>query len=337
VWTIHASPRPFIDVWYYEQRAAEALLHGDNPWAIDYPNIYGNTAFIDPSLLKNGRVAYHMYPPLSVILTLPGYLLGDARYSLIAATAGAALFLVGAARRLGCERGHPVELAAVALMFQSRGFFLVEQAWTEPFPLLGACALAWAAAGPAPRGLITALFLSAKQYSIFWVPSLWAAGKLTRREILIGVLGAAAILIPFFLWSPDGIWHGLVLFQIQQPFRDDALSVLALIHHEWHAQLPSAVGFAAGALTLTAGLLWIRRRRSQSLGDAALVGAAVYLAFFAFNKQAFFNYYWFSGAMILVAVATQGNPSRASEAAAASLSSRSRKSARSPKRSFSSK
>ncbi len=42
-WMIHASPRPHIDVWMFQQDGARELLHGGNPYAMTFPDIYHST------------------------------------------------------------------------------------------------------------------------------------------------------------------------------------------------------------------------------------------------------------------------------------------------------
>ena len=43
---LRASPKPWIDVWYLQQGAADALWHGYDPYSVAYPNIYGRMANI---------------------------------------------------------------------------------------------------------------------------------------------------------------------------------------------------------------------------------------------------------------------------------------------------
>src|SRR5262249_54795284 len=43
---LRASPKPWIDVWYLQQGAADALWHGVDPYSVTYPNIYGRMANI---------------------------------------------------------------------------------------------------------------------------------------------------------------------------------------------------------------------------------------------------------------------------------------------------
>lgn len=304
-WTINASPAPAIDVWHFHQRAAAVLLDGQNPWATDYPNIYGSTDFIADALLANGRVISYPYPPLSLLLTVPGTIAGDARWSTLAAVAGTAAFAVAAARRRGLPDGHVAELGAVMLLFHTRSFLMIEQGWTEPFVALSAAACAWAL-GHRPAALAVAIgsLLSVKQYGFLLLPALWRQGRVGARALVSGAAIAVAIALPFFLWDPAALWRGVVFFQIAQPFRMDALSVLVWWAHVFGTVPSQTIGFVTAAAA--AALCWIRAPRFGVISPSSvmLTGAATYLAFFAFQKQSAFNYYWFASALLAIVMTT---------------------------------
>lgn len=299
-WTIDASPRPYIDVWHFQQRATELLLNGQNPYAAEYPNIYGHTAFYGEKVLSDRGVRSFAYPPLSLLMALPGRLVGDVRWSLLAAVAGATAFAVATGRRLGLPAGHPAELGVIALLFHPRGFLLIEQGWNEPFLAFGASACGWAlVAGRGPMlWLALAAVLSAKQYGILWAPSLLASGRLLWRDAAGAAAAASLLVIPFLLWDPAAFWRGVFELQLSQPFRADALSMLAWVATATGRELPAAVGFFAALI-----VAWLVVGRAlPTPGNTALGGAAVFLAFFAFNKQAFLNYYWFVESLLALAI-----------------------------------
>jgi hypothetical protein len=105
-----------------------------------------------------------------------------------------------------------------------------------------------------------------------------------------------ATALPFFLWSPRDFVDDVVLFHLRQPFRADALSIPAAIAKATGWRAPDVVALAAaGAAT---ALTW-RRVATTSLATVPLAAAALYMAFFLFAKQAFCNYYYFVGALVL--------------------------------------
>ena len=312
VWMIHVSPRPFIDVWYFEQRAAELLLHGHNPYAADYPNIYGHARWFGAEFLNAaGRVQSHTYPPASVLMTLPGWVIGDVRYSSVASVAGAAALVVAMLRRLGAPAGHFGELGAVVLLFHARSLFLIEQSWTEPFIALAACACAYALVATRHRLLRVALagFLSIKQYGLFWLPSLAVSRRLRLADFAWAIAISAVIALPFFIWDPRALWQGVVAYQFRLGFRGDSLTVPALILARTGKLVWPLIGFVvAGGTALVVAWRQHREHVPVAIERVAIGGGAVYLAFFLFHKQAFFNYYWFAGVFAAMAMAGAAAP-----------------------------
>jgi hypothetical protein len=130
-----------------------------------------------------------------------------------------------------------------------------------------------------------------KQYMVFAVPlalllpqALPPRGE--RRRFIIWLLVPGLLSLPLALWSLKDFWFDVAALQVYQPFRVEALSYLA-----WWAQnhdRPSTVlAFVAALAGL--GLAFWRAPRTPA-GFAAALGT-VLLLFFAFNKQAFCNYY----------------------------------------------
>ena len=137
VWMIHSSPAPHIDVWVFQQNGAAELLHGRNPYAMTFPDIYhstlpGHSAAYGSGLVVNDRLRFgFIYPPLTLLLSTLSYALtGDVRYAQVCA-------LVLAAAFIGYLRpGRLPKLAAALLLFSPRVFFILGRAWTEPFVVL---------------------------------------------------------------------------------------------------------------------------------------------------------------------------------------------------------
>jgi len=290
-----------IDVWFFQQRGAGLLIAGQNPYSSDYENIYGSTtAFYSDKTLRNNRIVSFTYPPLTLLLGLPAKLTGDVRWSLLMAVAGASAFMIGLLRKNGFSPGHPLELVVAAFLFHPRAYFLIEQAWTEPYVALGAAATVWALSTGSATALwlCLALLLSAKQYAVLLFPPLWRSERMRLVDIALAAAAAAAIALPFFLWAPGPFFEGVVVLQFGQPLRPEALSVLAAVAQRTGIILPSVIGFLAAAF-VTALVCW---RVRGDVSKSVLGGAAVFLAFFAFNKQAFFNYYWFGGSLLILSV-----------------------------------
>ncbi len=291
-WMIKASPNPFIDVFVFQRDGAAELLAGKNPYALQYPDIYGNSPFYGEGVSVNGKLNFGFpYLPLSLLLSLPGHVwFGDYRYAQVAASGLAALLLM-------YTRPSPIARALAALyLFHPRAFFVIEQGWTDPFVVMGLSAVVFAATRfPRATPWVFGFFLAIKQYLIFALPAgfLLLPRPVTRREALVffgkASLVVAAITVPFFLWDPKAFWWDVVQLQTVQPFRTEALSYLAWWVSQGHERPSTALAFITATAAVAYGL-W-RMPRTPS-GFASCVTLA-YLCFFAFNKQAFCNYYAF--------------------------------------------
>ena len=299
-WILHQSPNPHIDVFVFQQGGSAALLRGENPYRLTFPDIYGDKPFYGPGLSADGQVDFGFpYPPLSLFLALPGYLLaGDYRYAQLLALLAAGALLAAA------RPGRTGALAAALLLFSPRAFFVLEQGWTEPFvifllALTVACACRWPRALPVALGLL----LASKQTMVF-VPFLalllvgkwdWRAwwGLLWRAGLV-----AAVVSLPLALWAFRPFFYSVVLLQLYQPLRTDALSYAAALARSG-LPAPTWLAFAA-ILPALALALWRGARTPAGFAGGM---ALVYLAFFAVNKQAFCNYYFFALGALCCAVA----------------------------------
>ena len=300
-WMVHGSADPHIDVWVFQQQASQQLLKGHNPYAMTFPDIYhstlpGKQQVYGNGLVVNDRLQFGFpYPPVSLLLAAIGYAVaGDHRYAQAVAIVLAGLFIGY------CRRGRIALLAAALLLFTPRVFFVLGRGWTEPFVvvLLAAtifCAVRRSRWLPAALGL----FLATKQYLVFAVPLTFflLPRDWTWRD-WIGLLFKSAavavvVTLPLALWDFPAYWKSTVTVQQLSPFRWDALSFLVwygfrghLVTEPWTAALWSTLA-ALAAL----GFSWWKSARTPAGFAASL--ALISLVFFAFNKQAFCNYYFF--------------------------------------------
>lgn len=303
-WVIDTAPDPFIDVQVFQRDAVKALFSGHNPWAIRYPNIYGqDSGFYGEGVSVNGTLQFgYLYPPLSLVLAALGQALGgDHRYAQLVCAALAGLLIA-------CIRPGRVGNAMAALfLFTPRGFLIVEQGWTEPYVVFG-LALTVLVALRFPRALpyVLGAVLTVKQYLVLALPLTWlllaqVAGARERRAWLGKVVAVGALLtLPFALWDLSEFWRGVVALQVRQPFRADSLSYLAWWVKNGAQTTSPAYAFGASALALGLSLWRLPRTPHGFAGGASLT----FLTFFAFNKQAFCNYYYFPLGALAVAAAS---------------------------------
>lgn len=305
LWTIRMSPDPHIDVYLFHRDALSSVIKGVNPYLNTIPNIYADNAVYvyGAGIVSNGRVNVGFpYPPLALLLTLPGHLIaGDYRYSLLAAiTLSGALMAYAGSYRWGV-------LAAAVFLFTPRIFYVIELGWNEPLVVLlltatVVCALRTPKYLPLPLGLLFAI----KQYMLLAAPVTFlllphpASWREFTRLFLKAAAVAALVTLPAMLFNAHAFINDVLLFQFRQPFRMDALSYLSWWAESRGTRPPVWIGFAM-LMPATALALW--RAPRTPAGFVAAV-AFIYLVFFAFSKQAFCNYYFFIVGAMCCAVAT---------------------------------
>lgn len=340
IWMVHSSPRPAIDVWEFQQRAANELLHGRNPYAMTFPDIYhstlpGHQQVYGEGLVVNDRLQFGFpYPPVSLLLATIGYAVaGDHRYAQVLAMTLAAVFI-------GCSRrGRTGMLAAAVPLFTPRIFFVLGRGWTEPFVVMLLAATIFCACRRS-RWLPVALglFLATKQYLIFALPLTFfllppsagsgqagVSGADSTPAVATGfsrsipwrdwfslvwksALVAAIVTLPFVFRNYHAFVKSTVTVQELSPFRWDALSYLVWYGFRGHlvTQPLTAVFWSTLAALAALGLSLWKAPRTPAGFAAAL--ALISLAFFAFNKQAFCNYYFFVIGAMCCAIAASFSP-----------------------------
>jgi hypothetical protein len=292
---LDASPRPSIDVWEMQQKAADLLREGKNPYRhLAIKDSYGNVA---------GKLPF-VYPPTVLLTGLAGKLaFGDIRHANLFA-----IVLFGGALR-SIARSAKTSLPAVgedaaALMvwLQARQFTVLEQAWTDVIPLAFlAGGLALRLRGHTRAGVVVlGLALSAKQTMFWFVPLIFLYLDFRRRDWLILAATAAAVMLPFALWDFSAFWQGIVSVQLRLPPRPDAITFMAWWRAKYAVWPGSTwISWVAPAAVLGFGAWRLR----GSLVAFALSAATIYFLFFFFQKHAFANYYYFVSALAALAAA----------------------------------
>ena len=204
---------PQTDVFTFQQLGARALIHGASPYAIRMPNLYPpTTPFYGPGVVDGATNTLNIglpYPPASLMLVLPGYLLaGDVRVADAVAIALAAALIVAA------RPSRWSGVAAAAFLLTPNVFFLVYSSWTEALMALTFSAVMYCALRR-PTALPYALgaFFATKQTSVLAAPLVWllvdGPDRSRRYAILMAqAAGVAAVLtVPFFLWTPAAFWR----------------------------------------------------------------------------------------------------------------------------------
>lgn len=309
---LQASPSPRIDVFAVQQLGAAELFAGRDPYAVNYPNLYGASESVSFFGAYRPQLRCYPYPPLSLLVSAAGFWLAhDVRVAFLALQLLTGALLYAMVRR----RSSTTALGLCALhLLGPRGLFVLEQGWTEPLLMAGitawtALVLHWPRASRRAQlgqGLVLGLVLAAKQYAVLLLPLVlaqrfrpaWPRAALWRTAGL--AVGISALgLLPFLLWHPQDLFEDLVLFQIRQPFRPDALTLPALFHFATGLRAPGALAL----LGATVSLLWSFPRLPRHPAGLLLGAALCCFGFFATAKQAFCNYYSLVAVLLLLCAA----------------------------------
>lgn len=297
--TIRSDPRPNNDVWVFHTDSANALRNGINPYSITFPNIYyPDTWVYAPKVVKGDRLLFgYPYPPLTLAVTSAGHLaLGDPRYAMLLCMAATGMLI-------WTLRPDFIGVAIAAIFLFTPSFpFVLDMGWTEPVQaLLLAGVVVCAIRAPGLLGIALGLLIASKQYMpIVLVLFPLSMQNLDRRKMMRDLLIAAGIAIlvtvPLALWDLKAFTHSVITLQLDQPFRKDALSYLNLWRNGREGWIgPFWVAFAAMGISIA--LCYWRRIRFP------IAAAFCFFMFFAFNKQAFANYYYFVVAALCIAAA----------------------------------
>jgi hypothetical protein len=307
VWMIRASPTPGIDVVVVHKEAMDAFLHKHDPYRISFPNIYGPDwkYYYNPAVVFGDRIGFgYPYPPPSLVLAIPGYqFLGDYRYSELS-------FLIAAAALIGYSRRHTAaKLAAVVLLTTPRGFFILEQGWTEPISIFVVALTTFLLTeGPVRASWAAGLMLATKQYLPFTGLAVLRTLLLDRagwpKALFVILLTGAICILPMALWHPNAFMRSVVWLQTLEPFRTDSLSFLIWADRNGYGR--GSFLWAVGAATVAAVVSLLTTRNTPS-GFAASAAITMF-AMFAFGSKAFCNYYYFVIGALCCALAAFAGP-----------------------------
>ncbi|WP_411284375.1 glycosyltransferase 87 family protein [Lapillicoccus sp.] len=295
-----AAP-PHIDVHVLLTEGSRAFIAGHNPYAMSYPNIYDvqdTLRFYGPGFVVNGEVPFGFpYPPISLLLALPAFALGDVRYT------GLVLLTVLALGVLGDGRARSSRPFAVMLLCAPGAIWMMYGAWTETsiVTLLGFALWAIRRQRYTTAAVLLGLLFVSKQYFFVALPCLWMLRPLaTRARVATFSASAAAATLPWLVADPPAFVRSLVGYQLAPPWREDSLSLVGEVIRNvggadigWLRVLP----VAAGLLVAT-----IYSRRSSATASHFATGLALsLLATVMLSKNAVLNYYFLVGGALLLA------------------------------------
>jgi hypothetical protein len=290
---LRVSGMPDIDVYRFQQEGSAALLRGDNPFAMTFLNTAGpDSPYYSPEVLDGDRLNFgFIYPPLSLLLAIPGYVVaGDYRYGGLAAVSLTA-FLIGSMRPGPLAIG-----AALLVLFAPVTGFVLYWGWTDPFVVV-LLALTAVLAGRRAAGTPFALglLIASKQYvaPLYLLAIVLLRGARRRVGLAkfasVPLVVASATIAPFLVWDAGALLYSTITVHLLQPFRIDSLSIPAMLARNGIlTPVPGWLPFIAAAAAMGV-VLWRTPRTTAGFCVGAVV---VLMTFFVLSKQAFLHYYF---------------------------------------------
>jgi hypothetical protein len=292
------APQPPIDVFTWTQTSVQALLHRVNPYTVVAPDVYHGR--YDPGY----TVSVYPYMPATLLAFAPWVgALGDFRFALAASVVVTVVLLHRIGRRLGVSP-RLTSAAALAIVLHPSGPRMIESGWTEPVMVAGATLFVYfALQNPRGIGQAATFFLlpAFKQYVIAPAVLYLLRGRQMLRPPAIVAAGAvgAATVVPFLIWNWQATLSGMV-FQMQAPQvpRLGSTSLVALLATT--SGVYPAKWTSAAVQLVVGGLAWWRLK-DHGLSGLLLASALSLFATFLVGWQAFVNYYYFIGALLILA------------------------------------
>lgn len=280
---VAGSPRALIDVWVILQGAAAGMWRGDNPYTMRFGQV--------PAGQVNDCFNYL---PATFAVPAPGWwLLGDVRYTEAALMFAGVAAVVWRARRAATASRVAVPVALLVGLLAG-SLHDVQQAWNETMLvglLVGAAVLAdrgrtwWAVA-------CLAVAVATKQHVAVLLPLLLFWPAFGWRRTAAAAAGGAALILPWFLASPQRFTTCTLTYFLDLPPRHDSLSIW-----QW---LPHGVGTVVLLLIAALGYALAVTRLPRD-GAGLLLGWGLVLAGWDLvNKQSFLNQ-WLLVAQLVVA------------------------------------
>jgi hypothetical protein len=240
------------------------------------------------------------YMPLVIVAAAPWIaVLGDCRFELAVCLPITIVLLRAAGRRLRVDHWL-IDAVTLAWVLHPRATMMVIKSYQEPLLVVVLALFVYLASRDEDGyGQSIAFFLlpALKQYVV--APVLIYAAMRRRRPwaVAIGAAVAAATIVPFVVWNARATIDGMsYLMRVPIGFRADSDSLSALAAQVFDIHSGRALGVAAQLVAGAAAWALLRR---QALGGLLLASALSLLASFLLATQAFFNYYYFAGALLL--------------------------------------
>jgi hypothetical protein len=267
------------DVWHFLNAGVDLLARGVNPY-LGVPIVEGEVH----------KTLTYTYPPGALVELAPfRLLLGDVRWAYIVSEAVVVLlwgWFLGSCGQLTRSR-EALVLIPLALPRTTQAFYIFSNHEWELIALALGGLILCLRRRDAVAGVLLGLGIASKQYFIVY-PFLFLRPVLRRQSVLVALVVAAVIVLPFLAWGP-GPFIQDVLGNLSQEPVPDRLTLWAMFANagivipRWALLLLTTAG-----ILVTLGAAW-RTRHDLS---RSLLACGLSLALFAFcSSFAAYNYY----------------------------------------------
>lgn len=302
--------------------AANFLLHGQNPYTVDYrQTLFGRALSPYRPDAVNLAWTHYAYPPAVVVSAVPSILLRpwlgpltDIRWlyvmALVAITAAVVMVMRSWERR---------SVAVVLLLANPFIWLYAVAGFNDALAIAGLVIAAiclqrrhWASAG-----IMMGLALAAKQTAwlalplwLWWIWRVYRSEKGNRplRRSLLGlVLTTTVFYLPFLLWGPAALYDDLVRYvsgsiPFSYPISGSTflqfLRIFGLVDSPWATISTWPYQLAAAGISWWIGWRWIRRRPTA----ATWIGASLVVTLSVAMVSRFFNDNYLSAMVLLGSV-----------------------------------
>jgi hypothetical protein len=280
-----------IDVFHFQQSAAQALLHGQNPYA---PIVRS------PEMVPPGVRAYlHLhfpYGPTLPILEAAIRPFGDIRVLHILAA-----LVISAAVLLIARRAGTLDRTACVVMAFPLTTAMILFSWVDVITMAGL--VVWLVTFRShPRIAIVALViaLGAKPTTLIaLVPIFWWSIR-ARRQVMVATVITALVVLPFAVITGfSQFYYNVLGVQLSVLPRLDSLTINSFLNAYGLPILP----FAVSATVIAAAAVLVLHRRPESYGELLTGTAILAIVSFLVAKWAYLNYYYIPAVLLMLAIA----------------------------------
>jgi hypothetical protein len=283
-----------IDVFGFQQSAAQALLSGQNPYSPLIPS---------RNIVAPGVPAWlqlHLpYGPILPVLEAPFRLLGDVRILHIVAAVVTSVAALALARRAGT-----LDRTASVVMAFPLTIGMVIFSWVDVITMAGlAVWLVCFRSHPKIATCALVIALGAKPTTLIALLPIFFWSIRARRQVIIAAIITAVFALPFAMITGFAqFYHNVLGIQLDLLPRLDSLTLNSYLNSLHLSILP----FAVSALVIAVAAILVLRRRPATYGDLLSGTAILASVSFLVAKWAYFNYYYIPAVLLMLAIAGNG-------------------------------